>query len=111
MKRNLIVIIGLTITVLFFCGCVETNERGSYIKTGAVTHIRYDVVFGGTFTDYRDELYFNDGTMLMVKYDSDLSSIQLNRTGVFYFEKNYFNYDGREYRFHKLNKVIYDDIN
>ena len=108
MQRKLIVILGLTFTVLLLAGCIHTNETGILVKEGKVTKVRYDVIFGGTFTDWRDEMYFDDGTMLMIQ-NSDLSNIRLNTTGRFVFEKNYFDYDGHRYKFHKLLSVTYYD--
>jgi len=104
-------IIGLAISVLFLSGCIDSANRDTGIleKKGTVIRIEYDVIFGGTFTDYRDDLYFDDGTMLMVQ-GGDLSQIELNRTGLYRFRKNHFDYEGARYKFHKLIGVEYLDI-
>ena len=111
MSRKIIVIIGLTITVLFLCGCTDSvnRETGTWIKIGKVTKIDYNRAFGGTFTDWRDDIFFEDGTILFSQ-DKDLSSIRLNETGRFVFEKNYFTYDSHRYRFDNFVSVSYDEI-
>lgn len=105
MPRNLIVILGLTITVLLLSGCAE-RDTGILEKRGQVIKIEYDVVFGGTFTDWRDDIYFDDGTILWVQ-GGDLSIIEYNKTGIYRFRKNYFEYDGTDYEFHKFIGVDY----
>jgi len=100
-----IIAVGLIITIMMLSGCAE-RDTGILEKKGEVVKIEYDVIFGGTFTDYRDDLYFNDGTMLMVQ-GGDLSQIELNRTGLYRFRKNYFDYEGSRYEFHKLLSVEY----
>ena len=103
-----IIAIGLIISILLLSGCVESGnrDRGILEKKGSVYKIEYDVIFGGTFTDYRDDLYFDDGTMFMVQ-GGDLSIIEFNRTGIYRFRKNYFDYEGVNYKFHKLIGVEY----
>lgn len=109
MKTKLIVIIGLVIMIMFLCGCNHSQrETGELTKYGKVMKIKEDVIFGGTFTDWRDELYFNDGTILWIENSCDLSSIELNRSGTFFFEKNYFTYDGVDYEFHEFRYVRWD---
>ena len=109
MKRKLIVIIGLTITVLILTGCITPKrETGTLIKEGKVTAIQHDVIFGGTFTDWRDDIYFDDGTVLSSQ-GKDLSLIVINQTGRFYFEKNYFEYDDAWYKFDNFIRVEYFD--
>lgn len=105
-----VMIIGLFITILLLSGCIESGnrDRGILEKKGSVYNIEYDVIFGGTFTDYRDELYFNDGTMLMIQ-GGDLSTIECNKTGIYRFRKNYFDYEGSRYKFHKFIGVEYLD--
>jgi len=78
------------------------------IEGVAVVKINSDVVFGGTFTDWRDDIYFSDGTMVSSQ-GRDLSSIQLNRTGKFYFDMNYFEYDDCWYEFDNFIRVEYYD--
>lgn len=97
----------LLLVATLLSGCVHHNETGILIKEGIVIDLEYDIIFGGTFTDWRDEITFEDGTCLWVKYDSDLSSIELNKFGRYYFEKNYFEYDGCMYEFHKFIRVEY----
>jgi len=108
MTRNLIVIIGLIISILLLSGCIEIpyRDNGIFEKMGAVKKIKYNVIFGGTFTDWRDELYFEDGDCLWIQ-GGDLSQIELNKTGVYRFRKNYFDYEGYRYKFHKLLGVEY----
>ena len=109
-KKKLI-IIGLVFTVLFMCisGC--TGKNNQMVKEGKVMKIEYDNAFGGTFTDWYDALYFEDGSIVWVQErEQDLSSIRLNTTGKFYFEKNYFTYNkGVEYKLHKFEGAIYYD--
>ena len=95
----------LTITLFLLCGCAE-RDIGILEKRGEVIRIDYDVIFGGTFTDYRDDVFFADGTMLMVQ-GGDLSVIEFNRTGIYRFKKYYFEYDGVDYKFHKFIGVEY----
>ena len=102
MKRIIIIILFLTLSLL--SGCTESNETGTWVKTGKVIKIEYDDVFGGTFTDWRDVIYFADGTVLWSQ-KRDLSSIILNRTGRFYFDKNYFKYEGVQYKFDNFKYV------
>lgn len=106
MKTKLIVI-GIIFAVVFLCGC-QTNETGEFVKYGSVRKIDFHDVFGGTFTDYQDIIYFNDGTILYSQ-DRSLEQIVLNRNGTFYFDKNYFEYDDVSYKFDNFRKVIYDD--
>ena len=90
-------------------GCTTPNrETGTWIKEGIVTKIEYDVIFGGTFTDWRDDIYFDDGTILSSQA-RDLSSIRLNEAGRYYFDKNYFEYDGYYYKFDNFIRVEYYD--
>ncbi len=90
-------------------GCVTPyRESGTRIKIGKVVHIDYNNVFGGTFTDYMDVIYFDDGDILQSQ-NRNLSNIELNRSGIFYFDKNYFEYEGVWYTFDNFNKVEYFD--
>ena len=110
-----IIIIGVTLFVAWLTYMIATSdfssdrETGIWMKEGAVVKIEYDVPFGGTFSDWRDDIYFADGTMISSQ-ERALSSIELNRNGTFYFDKNYFEYDGREYKFDNFKYVIYDDV-
>lgn len=107
---NKVIVIGLSILLIgILSGCADERDSGILEKRGNVIKIEYDVIFGGTFTDYRDELYFDDGTMLMIQ-GGDLSTIELNRTGIYRFRKNYFEYDGTDYKFHKFIGVEYLDM-
>jgi len=59
MKRNLIVIFGLTITVLFLSGCQRHNcesNNEKFTKTGIV---KYTEWYGGTIG-----IFFDDGSQL-----------------------------------------------
>jgi len=106
MKKEIIVI-GLFITVLFLTGCNSNeHETGTRTIEGTVVRIEYDNAFGGTFTDWRDIIYFDDGTIVWSQ-DRDLSTIELNRTGRFYFDKNYFEYDDYWYKFDNFKRVEY----
>jgi len=108
MNKELL-IIGLLISTLLLVGCTTPNrETGIRIKEGKVVKIEYNVPFGGTFSDWRDDILFDDGTWLFSQ-ERDLSSIELNRTGRFYFDKNYFEYDGRDYKFDNFIRVVYSD--
>lgn len=103
---NKILVIGVVILLTgLLSGCAE-RDIGILEKRGTVTKIEYDVIFGGTFTDWRDDIYFDDGTMLMVQ-GGDLSIIEFNRTGIYRFRKNYFEYDGVDWEFHKFIGVEY----
>lgn len=111
MKRKLIVIIGLIITVLFLSGCLNNDDTVKYTKIGKVKYIEYDVAFGGTFTDWRNEIVFYDGTCLFTKYDDDLRWIEYNRTGKFYFDKTSREYDGWTYTWYDFQGVEWIDEN
>ena len=100
-------LIGITI----LSGCIHTNDVHDYYKKGIVTEIEYDIIFGGTFTDWRDELHFEDGTNLWIDKDSDLSIVRLNESGMYHFKTNFFDYDGTRYEFYNLIDVrYYDDL-
>ena len=87
------------------------NDVHDYNKDGSVTEIEYDIVFGGTFTDWRNELHFDDDTWLWIDKDSDLSIVRLNVSGAYHFKTNFFTYDGRRYEFYNLVDVrYYDDL-
>lgn len=107
MKWLLILIIPLFI----LSGCISGNDVHDYYKEGVVTNIEYDIVFGGTFTDWRNELIFDDGTKLWIDRDSDLSMVRLNELGMYHFKTNFFDYDGCKYEFYNLIDVrYYDDL-
>ena len=106
--KKIIILIGLIISVLLLSGCMSDKYVNSYYKEGIVIEIEYNIIFGGTFTDWRDELHFEDGTTLWIK-DSDLSVVRLNESGMYHFKTNSFDYDGREYKFYKLVDVRYDN--
>ena len=100
----------LLIVTLFvlFSGCTDPDrETGELIKEGRVTKIDYDVIFGACFTDWRNEIYFDDGTVLWTDSDDDLSCIKYNMSGVFHFEKNYFKYEQAWYKFNDFQYVEY----
>ena len=87
------------------------NDVHDYYKKGTIIEIDRDVVFGGTFTDWRHDLHFNDGTVLWLDHDSDLSLIRSNVSGMYHFKTNFFTYDGSRYEFYKLIDVrYYDDL-
>jgi len=105
-----IILIVLIFSILLLSGCMSDRYVNSYYKDGIVTEVEYDIIFGGTFTDWRDELHFEDGTTLWIQ-DSDLSKVRLNESGIYHFKTNFFDYDGREYKFYKLVGIrYYDDI-
>jgi len=98
----------LVVSILCLSGCTTPNrETGVRVKDGIVTEIVYDDIFGGTFTDWRDIIYFDDGDVFFSQ-GRDLSSIELNRTGRFYFDKNYFEYDDCWYKFDNFVRVEYE---
>lgn len=106
--KKIIGILGIILIFSLVSGCT-TNERGTWKKHGTVIKINEDVIFGGTFTDWRDDIYFDDGTILWSQENS-LFGIQLNRSGWFYFEKNYFTYEDFQYKFDNFLRVEYDDV-
>ena len=85
------------------------REKGELVKMGTVTKIEYDVIFGGTFTDWRHDMFFEDGTILWVETRNDLSRVKIGISARYVFEKNYFTYDGIKYEFHDLKAVQYLD--
>jgi len=97
------------IVVVVFSGGLPKRETGERIKEGIVVRIDYDVIFGGSFTDWRDDIFFKDGTILSSQ-GRDLSSIRLNESGKFYFDKNYFEYNECWYEFDNFRYVIYPDV-
>lgn len=99
----------LIIPLLLFSGCISGNDVHDYYKEGIVIEIEYDVIFGGTFTDWRNEIIFRDGTRLWIDKDSDLSSVRLNESGRYHFKTNFFDYDGIKYEFYNLVDVRYND--
>ena len=103
-----VIIIIMLLSVGLVSGCTELSgrETGTWVKIGRVVKINDDVVFGHTFTDWRDDIYFDDGTILESQ-GADVSSIQLNKLGRFFFEKNYFTYDGSRYKFDNFMRVEY----
>ena len=112
MKKSKLDIIFITVVILTLMtmGFVfyNSSEPDLLVKYGSVRRIEYDVVFGGSFTDWRDELYFKDGTVLWCQ-DSDLTGIVRNVNATFYFEKDYFTYDNYDYKFHRLVNIVYDN--
>jgi len=103
----------ITIFILFALISTQVvfpeRESGKLIVDGAVTEIEHDIIFGGTFTDWRNELHFEDGTELWIDRDCDLSGVKIGIPGRYTFEKNYFKYDGAWYNFHILKGVQYFD--
>ena len=85
MLENIIIILAI-ISILLLSGCINSANRDTGIleKTGKVVKINYDVIFGGTFIDWRDDVYFDDGTMMMVK-GGDLSIIEFNKIRFFQY--------------------------
>lgn len=107
--KKILFFISIILIILLFSGCQE-RETGRWVKEGKVIKINYDVIFGGTFTDWRDDIFFDDGTVLSSQARS-LSGIELNRSGLFYFDKNYFEYEGAYYKFDNFIRVEYlDDL-
>jgi len=98
----------LLIPLFLLSGCVG-NDVHDYYKEGMIIEIDRDVIFGGTFTDWRHDVYFDDGMKLWLDHDTDLSMIQLNKTGMYHFETNFFDYDGTRYEFYNLIDVRYYD--
>jgi hypothetical protein len=105
--KKILLITGLILSVLLLSGC-QTRDHSIWCKHGTVVKINEGVIFGGTFTDWRDDIYFSDGTVLWSQ-EKSLFGIELNRSGRFFFEKNYFTYDGCEYKFDNFVRVEYDD--
>lgn len=105
--KKILLMVGLIFSFLLLSGC-QTRDNSIWCKHGTVIKINEHIIFGGTFTDWRDDIYFNDGTVLS-NQEGSLYSIQLNRTGWFYFEKNYFTYEGVQYKFDNFVRVVYDD--
>ena len=105
-KIKLLIFISL---LVLLSGCIEFDQRetGELVKTGKVVKIEYDVIFGACFTDWRNEIYFDDGTVLWTESDDDLGCIKYNLTGVFHFEKNYFKYEDAWYKFNDFQYVEY----
>jgi hypothetical protein len=99
-------ILTIILLVLLLSGCQE-REEGELIKEGRVTKIEYDIVFGACFTDWRNEIYFDDGTVLWTNTEDDLDCIKYNLTGIFHFEKDYFKYEDAWYKFHDFQYVEY----
>ena len=115
-KPSTFVVIGFVCLLIFIVFALVFNqiifperEGDTLIVDGAVTEIEHDIVFGGTFTDWRNELHFDDGTELWIDHDCDLSGVKIGIPGRYTFEKNYFKYDGAWYRFHILKGVQYFD--
>ena len=104
--KGILLITGIILSVMLLSGC-QTRDRDIWCKQGTVVKIDENVIFGGTFTDWRDDIYFSDGTVLSSQR-CNLFGIELNRSGRFYFEKNYFTYNGCEYRFDNFVRVEYD---
>ena len=98
--------IGICLSLIFLSGCAE-RETGELVKTGKVVKIEYDVIFGACFTDWRNEIYFDDGTVLWTDSEDDLGCIKYNLTGAFHFEKNYFKYEDAWYKFNDFQYVEY----
>lgn len=103
----LLVLIPLTILLLSGCTDMAQRETGTWMKEGKVIKIEYNQPFGGTFSDYYDYIIFEDGTHICSQRHS-LSSIVLNKTGRFFFEKNDFTYNGVRYEFDNFIRVEYE---
>jgi len=92
-----------------FSGCIQGNDIHDYYKEGIVVDIDEDVIFGGTFTDWRHDIKFADGTKLWLEHETDLSKIRLNEYGRYHFKTNFFTYDDCKYEFYNLIDVRYND--
>ena len=101
-----IFISGLAIAILVST-FVHGNDVHDYYKTGIVTEIENDISFGFSFTDWRNDLIFADGTRLWIEHDCDLSKVRFNETGIYHFKTNFFEYDGSKYEFYNLIDVFY----
>ena len=101
MKRNLIVVLVLIISILF-CGCIDDSE--TFVKEGIVYKIDYGNVVGFTYTDWEDDLHFLDGDVFWIRSDNT-HLVRLNVTGVYTFEK--LSYEGEI--FYMLRSVVYED--
>ena len=100
--------VAIASTVYYYVATIdEIHTKGILIKEGRVVHIEYDVIFGGCFTDWRHEIYFDDGSILWTDSDDNLTCIQYNLTGIYKFEKNYFYYEECFYKFHDFIEVEY----
>jgi len=115
-KPNIYLLVGfvalvIAIILMMIFSQIEFPERegGTLIIDGAVTEIEHDIIFGGTFTDWRNELHFDDGTKLWIDRECDLSGVKIGILGRYTFEKNYFKYDSAWYNFHILKGVQYFD--
>jgi len=102
----MVIAIILLLVISFACDYPE-RETGELIKVGKVVDIKYDVIFGACFTDWRNEIYFDDGTVLWTDSQDDLGCIVYNLTGEFHFEKNYFVYEDAWYKFNDFLYVEY----
>ena len=101
----------IIILLILLSGCIGGNDVHDYYKEGVVIEIEYDIIFGGTFTDWRNEITFEDGINLWIDKDSDLSDVRLNESGMYHFKTNFFDYDGSRYEFYDLIDVrYYDDL-
>ena len=110
MKEILVIVISI-LCVGSLSGCIGGNDVHDYYKDGVVVEIEHDIIFGGTFTDWRNDMHFEDGTKLWIEHDSDLSSVRLNKSGMYHFKTNFFTYDGCKYEFYDLIDVrYYDDL-
>lgn len=91
MKRNLIVILGITILIILLCGCIEQH----YIKKGVIREIE-TYPFGGTFSDHMCVLIYDDNSELhLTNYYNIKDRFILNESSEVVYTK--FEYDGIEY--------------
>lgn len=94
------------IPLMFLSGCVS-NDIHDYYKDGVVIGIDEDVMFGASFTDWRHDVCFDDGTVLWLERESDISKIRLDEFGEYHFVTNFFEYEGTNYEFYRLIDVEY----
>jgi len=104
-----IILIGLIFSVLLLSGCI--NQDKVFDKEGIVYKIEYDMVVGGTYTDWMHFVYFNDGSVFACRRTDKINLIELNRTGVYTLQERFYDKgDGYIDEYYELVGVKYQSL-
>lgn len=99
----------LLIPLLFLTGCI--NQDKVFDKEGIVIEIEYDVVVGGTYTDWMHFVYFDDGSVFACRRTETIDLIELNRTGIYTIQERFYD-KGNGYvdEYYELIDVEYQSL-
>jgi len=104
-----ILTIGIVILITgLLSGCINKDATMPVTEIGIVYKIEEDRIVGGTYTDWMDFIYFENGNIYAI-YRGSLDLIELNRTGIFTFEKRFYVNGDYTDKYYKLIEVKYKE--